>query len=176
MLLDVVMPGINGYEVLENMNNLGIIEDVPVIMISAENSPGFITKAYDLGAADYVSRPFESTVVLRRVKNTITLYAKQRKLLNILADQIYEKEKNNNMMISILSNIVESRNGESGAHTIHINIITELMLKQLSKKSKKYALSPSDIRMISTASSLHDIGKIVRYLTNRADLLRRNLK
>lgn len=160
VLLDVIMPEMDGYEVLERMNRLGILDDVPVIMISAESSPGFITKAYDLGAADYVGRPFESTVVQRRVKNTITLYAKQRKLLDIVADQIYEKEKNSNMMISILSHIVEFRNGESGAHTIHINIITELLLKQLAKKSKKYDLSMSDIRMISTASSLHDIGKI----------------
>lgn len=154
------MPETDGYDVLVQMNSLGIIEDVPVIMISAESAPGFITKAYDLGAADYVSRPFESTVVQRRVKNTIALYAKQRKLLDIVADQIYEKEKNSNMMISILSHIVEFRNGESGTHTIHINIITELLLKQLVKKDKRYAMSTSDIRLISTASSLHDIGKI----------------
>lgn len=160
VLLDVIMPQMDGYEVLERMNRMGIIEDVPVIMISAESSPGFITKAYDLGASDYVSRPFETTVVQRRVKNTITLYAKQRRLLDIVADQIYEKEKNNNLMISILSHIVEFRNGESGAHVIHINIITELLLKQLMKKSSKYDLSMSDIRLISTASSLHDIGKI----------------
>lgn len=93
VLLDVVMPGMDGYEVLEQMNSLGIIEDVPVIMISAESSPGFITKAYDFGATDYVSRPFESTVVQRRVKNTMALYDKQRRLLDIVADQIYEKEK-----------------------------------------------------------------------------------
>lgn len=160
VLLDVIMPEIDGYEVLERMNKLGLTEDVPVIMISAESSPGFITKAYDLGAVDYVSRPFESTVVQRRVKNTITLYAKQRRLLDIVADQIYEKEKNSNLMISILSHIVEFRNGESGSHVIHINIITEMLLKQLMKKSRKYDLSMTDIRLISTASSLHDIGKI----------------
>lgn len=160
VLLDVIMPEMDGYEVLERMNKLGIMEDVPVIMISAESSPGFITKAYDLGAVDYVSRPFESTVVQRRVKNTITLYAKQRRLMDIVADQIYEKEKNSNIMISILSYIVEFRNGESGAHVIHINIITEMLLKQLMKKSRKYDLSMTDIRLISIASSLHDIGKI----------------
>lgn len=129
VLSDVVMPETDGYDVLVQMNSLGMIEDVPVIMISAESSPGFITKAYDPGAADYVSRPFESTVVQWRVKNTITLYAKQRKLPDIVADRICEKEKNSNMMISILSHIVEFRNGESGTHTIHINIITELLLK-----------------------------------------------
>lgn len=160
VLLDVIMPGMDGYEVLERMNKLGMSDDIPVIMISAESSPGFITKAYDLGAVDYVGRPFEATVVQRRVKNTITLYAKQRRLADIVADQIYEKEKNNNLMVSILSHIVEFRNGESGSHVIHINIITELLLRQLMKKSKKYNLSMADIRLISTASSLHDIGKI----------------
>lgn len=154
------MPEMDGYEVLVRLDRIGILEDLPVIMISAESSPGFITKAYDLGASDYVSRPFESTVVQRRVKNTITLYAKQRRLLDIVADQIYEKEKNSNLMISILSHIVEFRNGESGSHVIHINIITEQLLKQLIKKTQKYNLSKTDIRLISTASSLHDIGKI----------------
>lgn len=160
VLLDVIMPEMDGYEVLVSLDRLGILEDLPVIMISAKSSPGFITKAYDLGASDYVSRPFESTVVQRRVKNTITIYAKQRRLLDIVADQIYEKEKNNNLMISILSHIVEFRNGESGSHVIHINIITELLLKQLIKKTRKYNLSMTDIRLIGTASSLHDIGKI----------------
>lgn len=93
VLLDVIMPGMDGYEVLERMNKLGMSDDIPVIMISAESSPGFITKAYDLGAVDYVGRPFEATVVQRRVKNTITLYAKQRRLADIVSDQIYEKEK-----------------------------------------------------------------------------------
>ena len=67
VMLDVLMPGIDGYEVLECMNRYGIIEDVPVIMLSTETSTDFITKAYDLGAMDYVSRPFASAVVQRRV-------------------------------------------------------------------------------------------------------------
>lgn len=160
VLLDVVMPGMDGYEVLEAMNRYGIIEEVPVIMISAESSTDFITRAYDMGAADYVGRPFEAAVVQRRVKNTITLYAKQRRLVDIVANQIFEKEKNNKLMVAILSHIVEFRNGESGSHVVHINIITELLLHQLIKKTKKYNISMSDIKLISTASSLHDIGKI----------------
>ena len=160
VLLDVVMPEMDGFEVLDTMNRSGIIEEVPVIMISAESSTDFITRAYDLGAADYVGRPFEAAVVQRRVKNTITLYAKQRRLVDIVANQIFEKEKNNKLMVAILSHIVEFRNGESGSHVVHINIITELLLHQLVKKTKKYNISMSDIKLISTASSLHDIGKI----------------
>lgn len=160
VLLDIVMSGIDGFEVLSYMNKYKLIEDTPVIMISAENSSDFITKAYDLGASDYVSRPFDETVVQRRVKNTIVLYAKQKRLADIVAEQVFEKEKNNNIMISILSHIVEFRNGESGLHVLHISTITELLLRQLLKKSNKYNLSMSDIRLITTASSLHDIGKI----------------
>ncbi len=78
----------------------------------------------------------------------------------LITDQIYEKEKNNRMMISILSQIVEFRNGESGAHVLHINIITELILERLIQKTDKYNLSSSVRRMIVTASALHDIGKI----------------
>lgn len=160
VLLDVVMPGMDGFDVLETMNRYKIIEEVPVIMISAESSTDFITRAYDLGAADYVGRPFEAAVVQRRVKNTITLYAKQRRLVDIVANQIFEKEKNNKLMVAILSHIVEFRNGESGLHVVHINIITELLLHRLIRKTKKYNISMNDIKLISTASSLHDIGKI----------------
>lgn len=160
VLLDIVMPEIDGYDVLRYMNRYDIINDLPVIMISAENSADFITKAFDLGAVDYVSRPFEVAVVKRRVRNTIALYAKQRRLSDIIADQIYEKEKNNNLMISILSHIVEFRNGESCSHVININTITELLLRQLVKKTSKYNLASTGIRLISTASALHDIGKI----------------
>ena len=138
VLLDIVMSGIDGFEVLSYMNKYKLIEDTPVIMISAENSSDFITKAYDLGASDYVSRPFDETVVQRRVKNTIVLYAKQKRLADIVAEQVFEKEKNNNIMISILSHIVEFRNGESGLHVLHISTITELLLRQLLKKSDKY--------------------------------------
>lgn len=94
------------------------------------------------------------------LKNTIALFAKQRRLIDIVADQIYEKEKNNKLMVSILSHIVELRNGESGSHVVHINLITEMLLQLLAKTSDKYRLSASDIRLICTASSLHDIGKI----------------
>lgn len=160
VLLDLVMPGMDGFDVLDAMNRYGIIDEVPVIMISAESSTDFITRAYDMGAADYVGRPVEPAVVQRRVKNTIALYAKQRRLVDIVANQIFEKEKNNKLMVAILSHIVEFRNGESGSHVVHINIITELLLHRLIKKTKKYKLSMSDIKLISTASSLHDIGKV----------------
>lgn len=153
LLLDITMPEIDGFGVLE-------IEETPVIMISAEDSYTFVERAYDLGASDYITRPFDARVVCRRVSNTLMLYAKQKRLVQMVAEQVYEKEKVSNTMISILSHIVEFRNNESGLHVVHIRTITELLLRRLRKKTDRYPLTEADISLISTASALHDIGKI----------------
>lgn len=160
VLLDIVMPVMDGYGVLRIMNSKHWIEDTAVIMISAENSSAYVERAYELGVTDFISRPFDALVVRRRVVNTIMLYAKQRKLAGMVADQIYEKEKNSNLMISILSHIVEFRNGESGLHVIHVQNYTEILLRHLVRITDKYILSDADITLISHASALHDIGKI----------------
>ena len=160
LLLDITMPEIDGFGVLEIMNQYHWIEETPVIMISAEDAYSFIERAYDLGASDYITRPFDARVVCRRVSNTLMLYAKQKRLVQMVAEQVYEKEKVSNTMISILSHIVEFRNNESGLHVVHIRTITELLLRRLRKKTDRYPLSEADISLISTASALHDIGKI----------------
>lgn len=160
VLLDIVMPVMDGYEVLTIMNSERWIEDVPVIMISSETETEYIERAYELGVTDFISRPFDSWIVRRRVVNTILLYAKQKRLVGMVSDQIYEKEKNNNLMISILSHIVEFRNGESGLHVLHVQKFTEILLRQLVKITNKYNISSADITLISNASALHDIGKI----------------
>lgn len=160
VLLDIVMPEMDGFEVLAVMNKKQWINDVPVIMISAENTQAYIQKAYELGVTDYISRPFDFWVVQRRVVNTIMLYAKQKKLIGMVTDQMYEKERDANLMVTILSHIVEFRNGESGLHVIHIQTITELLLKSLQKKTDQYPLTHEEINMIVMASALHDIGKI----------------
>ena len=160
ILLDIIMPGMDGFGVLEYMNRNNLIEDIPVIMISGEDSGEAIKQAYEWGVSDYIKRPFDTEVVHRRVLNTIKLYAKQRRLVALVTNQVFEKEKNNRMLISVLSQIVEFRNGESGAHVLNINTLTTMILEQLVKKTDKYHLSWSDRMLISTASSLHDIGKI----------------
>ena len=160
LLLDITMPEIDGFGVLEAMNQYHWIEETPVIMISAEDAYSFIERAYDLGASDYITRPFDARVVCRRVSNTLMLYAKQKRLVQMVAEQVYEKEKVRNTMISILSHIVEFRNNESGLHVVHIRTITELLLRRLRKKTDRYPLTEADISLISTASALHDIGKI----------------
>lgn len=160
LLLDINMPVMDGFEVLALMNRKHWIEDIPVIIISSEDSASYVRRAYEMGASDYISRPFDVQVVHQRVSNTIKLYAKQRCLISLVTDQIREKEKNNQMMISILSQIVEFRNSESGSHVLHINIITGMLLERLMQKTDQYHLQWSDQFLITTASALHDIGKI----------------
>lgn len=160
MLLDIVMPNMDGFEVLAVMNRRNWIQDIPVIMISAENTSSYIEHAYELGVTDFISRPFDGQIVHRRVINTIMLYAKQKRLIELVSDQIYEKERSNNLMVSILSHIVEFRNGESGLHVLHVNMMTEILLQTVMRRTDKYNLKRSDIPIITMASSLHDIGKI----------------
>ncbi len=160
VMLDIVMPVMDGFDVLAVMNKYRWIEDIPVIMISAENAASYVERAYELGVTDFISRPFDTLVVHRRVVNTIMLYAKQKRLIGLVADQMYEKEKSSSLMIAILSHIVEFRNGESGLHVLHIHTITEMLLKALLRKTDRYHLTHADISLISTASALHDIGKI----------------
>lgn len=160
LLLDIMMPEMDGFDVLAMMNKYHWIDDIPVIMISAENASSYVERAYDLGATDYISRPFDMAIVRRRVINTLMLYAKQKRLVRLVAEQVYEKEKSNSTMINILSHIVEFRNGESGLHVLHIQTATDIMLRTLVRKNDKYNLNAADISLISTASALHDIGKI----------------
>ena len=160
VLLDINMPVMDGFEVLKAMNVNHTIEDIPVIMISSDDSDAAIRRSYELGASDYVTRPFDARIVYRRVTNTIKLYAKQRRLVQMVSDQIRARENNTDMLVGVLSHIVEFRNGESGAHVRHIRIITELLLHRLLEISSQYPITAEQQDNIPLASALHDIGKI----------------
>ena len=160
MLLDINMPQMNGFGVLEWMNRFQWIDETPVIMISSEESVDTMRKAYEMGITDYITRPFDSVIVKKRVQNTLALYANQKRLVNVVVDQVYEKEENNNIMIGILSNVLGFRNSESSEHILHIKTATEMMLRKLVKVTDAYPLTEADIALITTASSLHDIGKV----------------
>ena len=160
LLLDLMMPGMDGFDVLRVMKCHAWLDEIPVIVISAAEDTANIERAYDLGVADYIRRPFERIMILRRVKNILMLYAKQKRLTRLVTDQVYEKEHNSVLMISILSHVVEFRNSESGLHVLHIRTLTDLLLHRLVQKTDRYQLDESDISLISTASALHDIGKI----------------
>ena len=160
VLLDIVMPELDGFGVLSVMGEQHWIDQTPVIMISAESDSMLVERAYQLGATDYISRPFDKSVVRRRVMNTLMLYGKQKHLMRMITEQVYRREKSNRLMTGILSHIVEFRNAESGPHVQHIQTVSELLLRQLARKTDRYALTEDDIALISTASALHDIGKI----------------
>ena len=160
ILLDIVMPVMNGFAVLAEMARQGLIDDIPIIMISSADSDDVIRQAYELGVTDYISRPFDAKIVYRRVFNAIKLYAKQRRLVSMVTKQIVEKEKNDNMLIDILSHIVEFRNTESGLHVLHMKQLTEVLLSELVQKTDMYHLDAAKRDLIVTASALHDIGKI----------------
>ena len=160
VLLDFVMPVMDGFGVLKAMRKKHMLDNIPVIMISSEDSQNFIRSAYELGVTDYIGRPYDARVVYQRVFNTIKLYAKQKSLIALVADQVNEREKNNQMMVSILSQIVEFRNGESGLHVRHINRLTELLVDKVIEKTDRYNITRKERDIIPLASSLHDIGKI----------------
>ncbi|SIO29104.1 HD-GYP domain-containing protein [Fibrobacter sp. UWB11] len=160
VLLDMVMPGRDGLEVLQVMNEKDWIKGTPVVMISAETSSPHVEKAFALGVTDFIYRPFDQMVVQNRVRNTIGLYVKQMQLSELVTDNIYERTRNSDMLISILSHIVEFRNGESGQHVLHIKKITEILLRALLARTSEYNFTEDEIDSIATASSMHDIGKI----------------
>lgn len=160
VLLDIHMPGIDGFTVLEEMNQKNLLEQIPVIMISSEDTVDAVRRAFDMGASDYISRPFDAKVVYQRIINTIQLYAKQRRLSAMAADLAFEKERASRMMIGILSQVVEKRNGESRDHVQRVALLTSMLLAGLAQKTDRYPLTREMRRTIATAAALHDIGKM----------------
>lgn len=160
MLLDINMPNMNGFKVLDIMERRCWLDEIPVIVISSESDTLFVRRAYNLGATDYIARPFDAAIVQRRVENILRLYTRQKDLVQMVETQVYEREKVSSTMINFLSHVIEFKNNESGAHILHVRTITNMLLHQLVKLTDKYSLSESDIAAISTLSALHDIGKI----------------
>ncbi len=160
MLLDIIMPEMNGYEVLEWVKENQILNYLPVVVISSDDRNESIAKAFALGAREYISRPFDFTIVRRRVENMIELFGRQRNLASLVVDGMMQNRNTKDVMFDTLSAMVEFRNNESGQHVQNIRRITGLLLKELVKRTDKYALDDKTIDLIVTASSMHDIGKI----------------
>ena len=160
VLLDLVMPHMDGFEVLRIMNKQGWIQEIPVIMVTSEDSPEIANQAFDMGVKDFLNRPYNEGIVRRRVHNTLMLDAKQKALIEAVTHEVEKREKDTSLMVGILSHIVEFRNGESGQHVLHVNALTELMLGGIMAMTDAYDLTPDRIELIKLASSLHDIGKI----------------
>ena len=145
MLLDKVMSGIDGFEVLKYMNLNHLIEKIPVITISGDESDASVRRAYDLGVADYINRPFDAKVVYRRVRNTINLYEKQRRLISTVSNEIIEKEKISRLLVNILSRLISIHYGMHASHMANVNKYTEILLNRLVQVSDKYKLSNREI-------------------------------
>lgn len=160
ILLDIVMPEMDGYQVLRKMNDSGIIDKIPVVVITAEISPEIELLAFDLGARDIISKPFEPFIVKRRVENTIELYRHRLHLEELVRDQAYKLKESNEIIVDALSSVIESRSLESGQHIFRIRMFTKILLKEIAKTNSGYDLNEHTIELIASASSMHDIGKI----------------
>ena len=160
LLLDCMMPKVDGFQVLMEISRKHWKDSIPVIMISAENDQAFVVRAYKLGASDYINRPFNSTIVRHRVESIMRMHLKEQYLADVAADQIIARHENNNMMVHILSGIVEFRNGESGLHIIHVQALTDMFLRELMNVTDKYTFSNEERQMIAMAAAMHDVGKI----------------
>ena len=160
VLLDIEMTGIDGFDFLTLMNNKGWIEVVPVMIISDYNNAYYIRRAYGLGACDYISRPFDSVVVKRRIDNTVSLNVKQKNMAKLLIKKVDEGERNANIVANILGHIAEFGNGQSNDHVLNMVLITKIMMESLNKTSEKYHFSYDDIWLISNAAAIHDLGKV----------------
>ena len=154
LLLDINMPRLDGFGVLEVMKQRNWLQEIPVIITSSEDDESFIQKAYELGVTDYIRRPFNLTVTQRRVSNALTLYARQKHLVHLAEEQVYEHEKTNSAIINILSHVVESRNFESGTHILHVRAITDILLRQLVCTSRTGAQNRKEASWHTTNFSL----------------------
>ena len=160
ILLDLNMPEMDGFEVLAELSRLGYMDDIPVIIISGTDSTADICRAYDLGATDYIHRPFNTQVIYRRVSNTITLMAKQRRMAELVNRQIDRTTKQQELMVDFLSRIIGYRSGESNPHFANISTLSALLLQALQKRENPYGLTQQDCQLIATAAVFHDVGKI----------------
>lgn len=160
MLLDVVMPEKNGYQVLEEMNGNGMLSEVPVIVITADDSLEGELRAFDLGASDIIAKPFEPHVVKRRVDNIIELYLHRHNLENLVDEQAVKLRESNDVLIDALSSVIEYRSLESGQHIKRIRMLTKVLLEEVKQTCPEYGLNEHKINAIASASAMHDIGKI----------------
>ncbi len=160
VLLDLLMPKVNGLEVLKFMNQNGRIQDIPVFLITAANQEEMLLKGYNLGAIDVISKPFMVHFLKRRVDNVIELYSHKNQLQEKVKEQIKKLNFINQSMVETLATIIEFRDGESGEHVRRICSLTGILMQEVSRCYPEYYLSEQEMDKIVTASILHDVGKI----------------
>ena len=161
VLLDIVMPEMDGFDVLAEMERRKWLADTPVIMITGDPTNAYMERAFRLGASDYISRPFLPSVLSRRIQNALTLHARKNQVLERVAEQLRRKERNNGLLASILGCTMELRCGESGTHMHRVRRLTGMLLHRLMERSDQYRFTGDEIGTISLAAGLHDIGKLL---------------
>lgn len=109
VLLDMVMPRMDGLEVLERMNENHWLADLPVIIISAETDANVVHSSYEQGASDYIVRPFDAVIVRHRTANTIKLYARQRKIEELMSEQFTKNAAQNDIMEQNFKKVIRAR-------------------------------------------------------------------
>ena len=145
VLLDIVMPVMDGFQVLEELNRQNLISKVPIIMITGENSVEYERRGYEYGVVDYIHKPYYAPVVKQMIKNNINLYAYKADLESLvkiqtaelqeqnklLKEQAEKLRKTNDVMIDAMSNVVEFRNMESGQHVKRIRVFTKALAEEI---------------------------------------------
>lgn len=174
VLLDLVMPGMDGFAVMKVMEQSGYLKHIPVLVISGETSVNIERECFDYGVTDFIRRPFDNELVLRRVRNMADLFRyrngleqqveSQTKTLKrqyeMICRQAKELEQRNEQITDILAEVVESRNLESGEHVKRVKTYTKILAEELMKRYPEYRLTEEEVRIIESASAVHDIGKI----------------
>lgn len=174
VLLDLIMPKVGGFEVINFMKASGIINHVPVIVISVEQDIKTEQKCLELGVSDFIKKPFNKGVVKKRIKNLVDLFAYKNRLEEyieiqtagitrqnkILQEQSEKLSLINEKVTELLGTIVENRHSSTGYHIKRVKEFTKIIAKKLSKKFPEYNLTDEKIKTIADASPLHDIGKI----------------
>lgn len=174
ILLDLIMPEADGITVLKEMRQKKWIDEIPVLVISSENSVNVERECFDYGVSDFIHKPFDFLLVKKRVENMVGLYLYKNKLEDTVEKQTEilrkqyqllkkrgeELEKNNVRIIDILGTVVEYRNLESDEHIKRVKNFTRILAWQLMKEYPEYGLDEKQVERIASASALHDVGKI----------------
>ncbi len=160
VLLDLIMPGINGLEVLKEMNKSGKTDSIPVFLITAAESQKALMDGYQLGAVDVIMKPFMPNFIKCRINNVIELYAHRNKLEHIVAKQVERLNSLNQSLVETLATVIEFRDCESGEHVKRIGRLTKILMTQVSEMYPEHHLPETEIDKIVTSSILHDVGKI----------------
>ena len=161
ILLDLVMPEMNGYEFIAEIKKRNMQSLIPIIVISADNDSSIESSILEQGAADMIATPIVPNVVRRRVENVISASNYRHNLESMTKSLASEIQQSNNMIVETLCSIIEQRSLESGQHIKRIRMFTDIILRYLAENCSDVNLDENMIEMISRASTLHDIGKIV---------------